>query len=168
MSWSDWTDWIGQPVTRVPDRLGISVSAVIFDDAGRLLLMHRSDNDHWTIPGGNLEIGESVTQALRREVREETGLDVSVGPLVGVYSDPAVYQIASYPNGALVHYVNLCFRCVPAGGVLTGSDEGQELGFFALDQLPTPLLLSNRARIQDALAQLAQPADGCSPAPFIR
>jgi ADP-ribose pyrophosphatase YjhB (NUDIX family) len=164
MSWADWRDWTGQPLVRAPDRLGISVSAAIFDETGRLLLMHRADNDHWTIPGGNVEIGESVTQALLREVREETGLDVSVGPLVGVYSDPAVYQIASYPNGALVHYVNLCFRCTPLSGALTGSDEGQELGYFALDQLPMPLLLSNRARIQDALAQMA---DGRPPMPFI-
>ena len=147
-----WIDWTGQPVTRKPDRIGASVSAVIFDAAGRLLLMHRADNGFWGLPGGNMEIGESAAQATAREVFEETGLEVEVGRLIGVYSDPANYMIAAYPNGALVHYVNLCFLCARRGGALRGSDEGEELGFFATGALPQPVLLSHLPRIQDALA----------------
>src|SRR5512133_2362847 len=106
---NSWVDWTGAPVTRTPDRLGASVCACVFDAQGRLLLMHRADNAHWGLPGGNIEIGESVTQAAAREVLEETGLEIAVGRLVGVYSDPAVHTIATYPNGYMVHYVNLCF-----------------------------------------------------------
>jgi ADP-ribose pyrophosphatase YjhB (NUDIX family) len=150
-----WIDWIGQPVTRQPDRLASSVSAAIFDDTGKLLLMHRSDNDFWGLPGGKVEIGESVEAAIRREVFEETGLEVSVLQLIGVYSDPAHHMIASYPGGSLVHYVNMCFRCVVTGGILRGSEEGMELGFYMPDALPAPVLLSHLQRIQDA--QLNQP-----------
>ncbi len=150
-----WTDWTGRPVTRRPDRIAASVSAAIFDDTGRLLLMHRADNGHWGLPGGNMEIGESAAQTAAREVFEETGLVVSVGRLIGVYSDPAGHMIASYPNGALVHYVNLCFLCAPQGGALRGSDEGEEVGFFAAGALPQPVLLSHLPRIQDALADQA-------------
>src|SRR5689334_11794231 len=150
-----WVDWTGNPVTRKPDRITAGVSAAIFDDAGRLLMMHRTDNGFWGLPGGKMEIGESVTQAIQREVFEETGLDVSVGRLIGVYSDPAHYMIASYPGGDLVHYVNLCFLCTKTGGTLRGSDEGLELDFFAPDALPEKVLLSHRVRIADALANRA-------------
>jgi ADP-ribose pyrophosphatase YjhB (NUDIX family) len=151
------TDWTGAPVTRQPDRLGASVSACVFDASGRLLLMHRADNGHWGIPGGNIEIGESVTQAVAREVREETGLEIAVGRLVGVYSDPANHMIATYPSGVMVHYVNLCFAATVTGGTLGGSDEGEEVAFFAPDALPSPFLLSHRLRILDALATRAEP-----------
>ena len=153
----NWIDWLGNPVTRKPDRIGASASAVIFDECGQVLLMQRADNGFWGVPGGNMEIGESVVQATAREVFEETGLVVSVGRLVGVYSDPSNYMIASYPNGSLVHYVNLCFVCKPVGGVLQGSDEGRELAYFAPDALPEKVLLPHRLRIQDALANQVEP-----------
>jgi ADP-ribose pyrophosphatase YjhB (NUDIX family) len=154
---TNWTDWTGAPVTRIPDRLGASVSACIFDAQGYLLLMHRADNAHWGIPGGNIEIGESVTQAVMREVAEETGLSIAVGRLIGVYSDPANYAIATYANDRIVHYVNLCFEGIIMGGELRGSEEGQEVKFFAPGALPQPLLLSHKQRIQDALANHLTP-----------
>ncbi len=154
---TSWVDWTGAPVTRQPDRLGASVSACVFDPHGRLLLMHRADNGHWGIPGGNIEIGESVTQATAREVLEETGLQIAVGRLVGVYSDPANHMIATYPGGFMVHYVNLCFVGTVIGGSLRGSEEGEEVAFFTPDALPTPFLLSHRQRILDALTNRVEP-----------
>jgi ADP-ribose pyrophosphatase YjhB (NUDIX family) len=74
-----------------------SVSAVIFDRRRRLLLQQRSDGGQWGLPGGSVEIGESVSDAVVREVREETGLTVTPRRLVGVYSDPA-FQIWRYPG----------------------------------------------------------------------
>ena len=145
-------DWTGAPVTRQPDRLLASASAVIFDEAGRVLLMLRSDNHRWAIPGGGAEIGESIAQTATREVREETGLMVSATRIIGVYSDPANYCIATYPSGDIVQYVNVCFECVIEGGELSGSDEGGELRFFDPHQLPDNTLLAHRIRIQDALA----------------
>ncbi len=150
---SSLLDWTGAPVSRRPDRLLASASAVIFDDAGRVLLMLRADNQHWGIPGGRAEIGESIAHTVVREVFEETGLRVSVKRLIGVYSDPARYSIASYPNGDMVQFVNVCFECVVEGGALSGSDEGRELGFFDPQQLPANTLLAHRLRIDDALAR---------------
>ena len=146
-------DWAGAPVSRAPDRLLASASAVIFDQAGRVLLMLRADNHHWGIPGGRAEIGESIAQTVVREVFEETGLRVSVKRLIGVYSDPARYSIASYPNGDVVQFVNVCFECVVESGALCGSDEGRDLGFFDPQQLPANTLLAHRLRIDDALTQ---------------
>ena len=70
-----------------------SVSAVIFDRRRRLLLQQRSDGGQWGLPGGSVEIGESVTDAVAREVREETGLTVTPRRLIGVYSAPENHQI---------------------------------------------------------------------------
>src|SRR2546428_12614719 len=129
-----------------------SVSAVIFGARRRLLLQHRSDGGQWGLPGGSLEIGESVTEGVIREVREETGLTVTVGRLVGVYSEPKL-QVVRYPDGNVWHYVNVCFECVVRGGSLTTCDETLALEWVALDALPAALLPNHRIRIRDARAR---------------
>ena len=129
-----------------------SVSAVIFDRRRRLLLQQRSDGGQWGLPGGSVEIGESVTGAVAREVREETGLTVVPRRLVGVYSDPEL-QVVRYPDGNVWHYVNVCFECVVRGGTLTTCDETLALEWVTLDALPAALLPNHRIRIRDARAR---------------
>ena len=129
-----------------------SVSAVIWDGEGRVLLQQRSDGGHWGLPGGSVEIGESVAEAVLREVREETGLSVRVGRLIGVYSDPA-WQIVRYPDGRVWHYVNVCFECAVVEGRLTTCAESLALAYFDPQRLPGETLSLHRARISDALAR---------------
>jgi ADP-ribose pyrophosphatase YjhB (NUDIX family) len=129
-----------------------SVSAVIFDRRGRLLLQQRSDGGQWGLPGGSVEIGESVRDAVIREVHEETGLTVVVRRLVGVYSEPQ-RQVVRYPDGNVWHYVNICFECAVRGGALTTCDETLALEFFPTRRLPATLLPNHRIRIRDARAQ---------------
>jgi 8-oxo-dGTP pyrophosphatase MutT (NUDIX family) len=131
-----------------------SVSALIFDRRGRLLLQQRSDGGQWGLPGGSVEIGESLTEAVVREVREETGLTVSVRRLVGVYSEPSL-QVVRYPSGHVWHYVNVCFECVARRGELTTCDETLALQYFAPGRLPGTLLPNHRVRIRDARARRA-------------
>jgi ADP-ribose pyrophosphatase YjhB (NUDIX family) len=126
-----------------------SVSAVIFDRRGRLLLQQRSDGGQWGLPGGSVEIGESVHDAVIREVREETGLHVTVRRLVGVYSDPA-WQVVRYPDGNVWHYVSVCFECAVQGGELTTCDETLALRYVSPARMPTTLLPNHRIRIRDA------------------
>jgi ADP-ribose pyrophosphatase YjhB (NUDIX family) len=136
-----------------------SVSAVVVRD-GRLLLQQRADGGQWGLPGGSVEIGETVTAALEREVREETGYEVAVGRLVGVYSDPR-FQVVRYPDGRVWHYVNLCFACALRGGEpRPGPGETLALDWFPPDALPGDLVPLHRRRIDDALAERS--------APFIR
>ena len=92
-------------------RHSVSVAGVITDDRGRVLLIQRADNNRWEPPGGVLELGESITDGLRREVREETGLDVEPVGLTGVYKNM---------NRGIVALV---FRCKITGGDLTTTDE---------------------------------------------
>lgn len=126
-----------------------AVSAVIFGD-GKVLLHRRSDNGQWGLPGGSVEIGETVSQAMVREVKEETGLDVQIMRIVGVYSDPR-YQMVSYPDGRGVHYISTVFECQIVGGALTTSPETLELGFFDPYDLPADIVPLHVIRIQDAM-----------------
>jgi ADP-ribose pyrophosphatase YjhB (NUDIX family) len=130
----------------------LSVSAVVWSagPASSLLLMQRSDNACWGLPGGYVECGESVSEAAVREVREETGVQIALGRLVGVYSDPAV-QVIAYPGGDRVQAVNLCFEARPiAAGEPTTPAETLATGYFAPDALPEPLVPIHQIRIQDA------------------
>lgn len=136
-----------------------AVSAVIFDRRGRLLLQQRSDGGQWGLPGGSVEIGESVREAVVREVLEETGLTVAARRLVGVYSSPSL-QLVRYPDGNVWHYVSMCFECTVRSGGLQTCDETLALEYFPLRRLPPTLLAYHRVRIRDASARRA--------APFIR
>ena len=129
-----------------------SVSAVIFDRRRRVLLQQRSDGGQWGLPGGSIEIGESVTDAVAREVREETGLTVVPRRLIGVYSEPRL-QVVRYPDGNVWHYVNVCFECTVRGGTLTTCDETLALDWVAPNALPASLLPNHRIRIRDARAR---------------
>ena len=127
------------------------VSAIILTPEG-ILLQRRSDNGFWGLPGGGVEPGESVTEAIVREVREETGLEIRPGRLVGVYSSPSIHQIVTYPDGNVVHYVSSVFECVVRAGSLVCGDESLELDWFDPERLPEDVMLISTIRIRDALA----------------
>src|SRR5579875_1714973 len=119
-----------------PFRIG--VYALIFDE-GRVLLALRRDIDWWNLPGGGMEAGETVEEAMRREVREETGLEVVVERLVGVYSKPQKQEVL------------LTLRCQVVGGTLTAAQESRECRFFMPNELPVNTLPKHRQRVEDAL-----------------
>jgi ADP-ribose pyrophosphatase YjhB (NUDIX family) len=119
----------------------IGVYAVIFDQE-RVLLAHRRDIDWWNLPGGGMESDETVEEAMRREVREETGLDVVVERLIGVYSKPQKQEVV------------LTFRCRVVGGTLSATEESRECRFFSPDALPPNTLPKHRQRVEDALLNL--------------
>ena len=129
---TDISDSSGSPAS-----FRIAVSALIFEE-GRVLLARRRDIDWWNLPGGGMEVGETVDEALRREVAEETGLEVEVEQLVGVYSKPQKQEIV------------LTFRCHITGGTLTATEETRECRYFAPEALPTNTLPKHRQRIEDA------------------
>ncbi|MEW1830717.1 NUDIX domain-containing protein [Streptomyces sp. NPDC088196] len=102
-----------------------SVTAVVRDDAGRLLLIHKTDNDLWALPGGGHDIGERVADTVVREVREETGIDVEVDNIVGLYTDPQ--HVLAYDDGEVRQQFSICFRAHPVGGSLRTSSESKEV-----------------------------------------
>jgi ADP-ribose pyrophosphatase YjhB (NUDIX family) len=140
-----------EPDARKATQLRPSVAAIVTDGDGHVLLQRRSDNGRWGLPGGSVEIGESVTEAIVREVREETGLAVEVVRLIGVYSDPNL-QVVRYADGNVVHYISSLFLCRVVGGDLQTCEESLDVQFFDPARLPEDLLAMHRIRLQDAAA----------------
>lgn len=130
--------------------------ARIQDESGRILLLRRGDGENlWGFPGGAIEPGESVEEAVRREVREETGLEVDPVSLIGVYSDPA--YIFRYPNGDQVQPVSVLFDCRVLGGRLEpGQEEVVGARYFGRDELP-PMRPCCVAKARDAFAYDGRP-----------
>jgi len=113
--------------------------ALIFDDRDRIFLCLREDLSVWNLLGVRAEAGESPWYAVIREVKEETGLDVRVERLAGVYWRPEQME------------VNFAFECHTVGGMLIKIWESVETGYFALDEIPERTALRHVARVRDAL-----------------
>ncbi|MEU8002204.1 NUDIX domain-containing protein [Catellatospora sp. NPDC049111] len=129
---------------------------VVQDDTGRVLLMCRAGEDTWGLPGGGVESGETWEQAALRECREETGWDVTLHGLLGLYSDPAT-QIHRYPSGKRAHFVGAVFLGSPVRLAGTPDGEGTRLGWFALDELPGPLFAPDVPVLRDAARSQGRP-----------
>jgi ADP-ribose pyrophosphatase YjhB (NUDIX family) len=133
-------------------RHSVSVSGVVIDDHGRALLIRRRDNGRWEPPGGVLELGETIHDGLRREVREETGLDIEAIALSGVYKNM---------TRAIV---NLVFRCKITGGALAANDEASGFRWAADSEVPGLMDEAYAIRVLDALrdatAVAVRPHDG--------
>lgn len=134
--------------------LALGCAAAIFDPAReKILLVRRLDNSLWCLPGGHMDPGESVAEACAREVFEETGLQIQVGKLIGVYSDP--HRRVDYPDGRRVQSVVLTFEAQPIGGDLSLSNETSAYGWFLPAEIDAlDLVDGHHTRIADAFANL--------------
>jgi len=118
------------------------------------VLVRRADNGRWSVPGGYMEPGESVTEACAREVMEETGMRVRVGQLVAVYNSPHI--LLEYPDGNRLQLVVLHFAAEPVGGTLCTSEETTEVGYFSRADIERMDMGGfDRQRIDDAFAAQA-------------
>lgn len=133
------------------------VAIIIFNKQNQVLLQKRADVKLWGIPSGHVEPGETVTDAAIREVLEETGLQVKILRLIGVYSEPSS-QIFHYPDGRITHFVTCCFQAEVVGGKLTVcSPETLDLRYFPCDRLPSDILNMHPRWLSDALTPTTQP-----------
>jgi ADP-ribose pyrophosphatase YjhB (NUDIX family) len=124
------------------------VRALIFNHRGELLLQKQTLFGSWALPHGCVDVGESALDALRREVKEETGLSVIRADPFGLYSDPK--WSVTYPNGDEVQTFTIAFLVKEWSGELTiDGDEVSELGFFPLDNLPDPIYPIHLDTIRD-------------------
>lgn len=143
-------DYINDPAAPAANSLVPAASVVVVNDEGLVLLHRRTDNNQWALPGGVMEIGESLAECARREVREETGLDVQLQGIVGIYSDPN--HVFAYDDGEVRQEFSICFHARPTGGTLTVSDESHELRYFTVQEIDElPMVESIRLRIRDFL-----------------
>ncbi|MER6032911.1 NUDIX domain-containing protein [Streptomyces sp. NPDC001835] len=109
------------------------VTAIVFDDEGRVLLGRRSDTRKWSVIGGIPEPGEQPAACAVREVFEETAVDCVPERVVLVQA----LQPVTYPNGDVCQYMDITFRCRAVGGeARVNDDESLEVGWFTVDALP--------------------------------
>lgn len=126
----------------------VGVNVVLFDEARRVLLTQRRDNRLWCLPSGHMDLGETVAEAGIRETKEETGLEIAVDAITGVYSDPrATIRLGL---GLRFHIVNIVVRGHLTGGaLLRETDETLDADWFDPDDLP-PVMPSHVPRVHDA------------------
>ncbi|MEU8075601.1 NUDIX domain-containing protein [Catellatospora citrea] len=130
--------------------------AVIVDEQARVLLQRRADSGNWSLPGGTMEIGETLEQCVVREVREETGLAIEVTGLVGVYTDPG--HVIAYGDGEVRQQFSLVFRARVLGGEPALSDESTELRYVAPAEFDAlPIHESTRLRLRHHLDRRPTP-----------
>jgi 8-oxo-dGTP pyrophosphatase MutT (NUDIX family) len=145
------TDYYHDPDAPAANSLVVGSSAVVVDGEGRILLQRRSDSGNWALPGGKMDIGETFADSAAREVKEETGFDVRVDRIVGIYSDPG--HVFAYSDGEVRQEFNICLAATIVGGSLAVSHESTDVRFVSLAEV-TALTMhpSIRKRIDDYLA----------------
>ncbi|MCO6450211.1 MAG: NUDIX domain-containing protein [Caldilineales bacterium] len=137
----------GPGVTAGADML-LGCAVAVIDEWGRVLLQRRTDGDYWGLPGGRMETGDTFIEAARREVREETGLEIEIDRLLGLYSDPELCVI--YPNGKRVQVASATFVAAIVGGeMIESNEETAELRWFHSHDLPPNILPTHIPRLTD-------------------
>ncbi|MDT0270040.1 NUDIX domain-containing protein [Streptomyces sp. DSM 44915] len=143
-------DYLHDPAAPPANSVVPSVVAVVRDNDGRVLMIRRSDNGRWALPGGGHDVGESISDTVVREAKEETGYDVEVAGLSGIYTDPG--HVMQYDDGEVRQQFSLCFRARPVGGELRTSAETTEVRWVTPSDLRDyDIHPTMRLRIEHAL-----------------
>lgn len=111
----------------------VAVTVFVLDDQDRVLLIRRTDNGLWALPGGGQDLGEYIAETAARETREEAGIDVEVIDIVGIYTNPN--HVVEYSDGEVRQQFSICFRARYLGGEPTTSDESAEVHWIAHGEL---------------------------------
>jgi ADP-ribose pyrophosphatase YjhB (NUDIX family) len=149
-------DHLHNPDAPAPNSIVPACTVVARNNHGAVLLIRRTDNNLWALPGGAMEFGESITQPAVREVEEETGIQVLITGLVGIYTDP--HHLVEFSDGEVRQQFSICFTARPTGGAPTTSDESSDVRYVqprCLDELE--IHPSMRLRIDHALAERTVP-----------
>lgn len=150
-------DYYDDPSAPKANSIVPSANVVVVNDEGEILMIRRSDNDNWALPGGGMDPGESLPQTAVRETVEETGIDVEVTGLVGIYTDPR-HVILYTSNGEVRQEFSVVFTARPLQGEPTPSDESREVKWFAPERIASlPMHRSMRMRIEEYLAGNEEP-----------
>lgn len=146
------TEYYDDPGAPVPNSVVVAATAAVVDEQGRLLLQQREDNGLWAMPGGVMEMTESLPQAAVREAREETGYAVEVTGLVGTYTDAR--HVIAHSDGQVRRQFNVCFRARVVGGELAVSEESRQVGWFTPEEVGRlPMHHTQRLRVEHALGR---------------
>lgn len=142
-------DYLHDPEAPKANSVVPSVVAFVQNDAGQVLMIQRSDNGRWALPGGGHDVGESISDTVVREVWEETGIRAEVVDMSGIYTDPG--HVMRYDDGEVRQQFSICFRARPVGGELQTSNETTQVRWVApADLLKLDVHPTMRLRIEHA------------------
>ena len=128
-----------------------SANVVVTNEDGEILLVRRSDNGNWALPGGAMDLGESLPDTAVRETAEETGVDVEITGLVGIFTDPR-HVILYTSDGEVRQEFSVVFAARPTGGIPTPSSETTEVRWIPVPEIGAlPMDRSMRMRLDHFL-----------------
>jgi ADP-ribose pyrophosphatase YjhB (NUDIX family) len=150
-------DYYDSPEAPKANSLVPAVNVVVVNDAGEILLIRRTDNGNWAVPGGAVDLGESVAQAAVRETLEESGIECAITRLVGIYSDSR-HVILYTSNGEARQEFSIVLTARAVSGQPTPSSESSEVRWVPEAELPGYTMdRSMRIRINDFLSRSGTP-----------
>jgi 8-oxo-dGTP diphosphatase len=130
-----------------------ATAAAILDNENRLLLVERRDSGKWTMPGGTMEMNESLEQCIKREIREETGLDVALEGVIGTYTDPN--NRVAYSDGEVRREFSIVFFCRPKNTSVSLDDESTAVRWVPIEEVGClPVAESQKRRLDDVVDYL--------------
>ncbi|MCK2213339.1 NUDIX domain-containing protein [Actinomadura sp. ATCC 31491] len=153
-------DYYDDPDAPPPNSLVPSVNVIVTNAAGEILMIRRTDNGNWAVPGGAIDLGESIPAAAVRETEEETGVLCEITGLVGTYSDPK-HVILYTSDGEVRQEFSLVLTARPVSGEPRPSSESREVRWISRDRVAALRMdRSMRMRIEHFLAGTGLPYIG--------
>lgn len=153
------TEHFNDPNAPKANSIVSAATAFVLDSEHRVLLIQRSDNGLWAIPGGAQDVGESISDTAIRETHEETGIDIRITGLVGIYTNP--HHVMAYSDGEVRQQFSICLRATPIGGELHISPESPLVRWVRRDNLDQlDIHPSMQIRIDHGYARLPEPYIG--------
>ena len=150
-------DYYDDPAAPKANSLVPSVNVVVVNEAGDILMIRRTDNDNWAVPGGAIDLGESTAQAAVRETIEESGIECAITGIIGIYSDPK-HVILYTSNGEVRQEFSIVLTARPLRGELTPSSESSEVRWVPVSEVRDYTMdRSMRIRINDYFDQRGGP-----------
>jgi 8-oxo-dGTP pyrophosphatase MutT (NUDIX family) len=144
-------DYFDDPAAPRANSVVPSANVIVVNDGGEILLIRRTDNGNWAVPGGGMDLGESITETAVRETAEETGITCEITGLVGIYTDPR-HVIRYTSNDEVRQEFSIVFTARPVGGELQPSSESAEPQWVSPAAIPDlPMHPSMRQRIRHYL-----------------
>lgn len=153
------TEYLNNPGAPKANSIVVAATVFVVDEHDRVLLIRRTDNGLWAIPGGAQDIGEYIAETAVRETREESGITIEVTGIVGIYTNP--HHVMAYTDGEVRQQFSVCFRGRYLSGGPTPSDESSEVRWVTRDELDSlPIHPSMRLRIDHGYERRAEPYIG--------